>query len=50
MAAKWLLKSDLVRLPRLSVMPVADAQGSTIVAMAGMNTSSHRRNAETQRK
>jgi predicted RNA-binding protein with PUA-like domain len=29
---------DLVRLPRLSVMPVSDAQWNTLLAMAGAKT------------
>jgi predicted RNA-binding protein with PUA-like domain len=34
---------DLMRLPRLSVMPVSDAQWNTLLAMAGMNTPSPQR-------
>ncbi len=34
---------DLVRLPRLSVMPVSDHQWSTILAMAGAKTPSPQR-------
>ena len=38
------LKSfDLVRLPRLSVMPVSDAQWNAILAMAGIKTATPQR-------